>query len=356
MSQKPSEPRRYRSASERWAAVQCRDVHADGQFVYAVKSTGIFCHPSCASRPARPENVTFYASPDEAEIAGFRPCKRCRPGARSRDDLHGDAIARACALVAQSENPPSLEALAAAAGISHYHFHRLFKARMGLTPKAYVKAEQARRMREQLGTSASVTAAIYEAGYSSSSRFYETAEKRLGMTAKAFKAGGAGTQIRFAVGECSLGSILVAATARGICAIEFGSDPDTLVRGLQDRFPKAELIGADHAFEGLVSQVVGAVEAPEKAAALPLDVRGTAFQERVWRALQEIPVGQTATYSDIARKIGAPKSVRAVANACGSNPTAVAIPCHRVVRRNGSLGGYRWGIERKQTLIDREAA
>jgi AraC family transcriptional regulator, regulatory protein of adaptative response / methylated-DNA-[protein]-cysteine methyltransferase len=343
-------------SADRWEAVRSRNAAADGQFVYAVRSTGIFCMPSCASRPARPENVVFYAKAADAIAAGYRACKRCRPGEPSRDEGQSAMIKKACRIVIGSEDAPSLEALAKAVGMSPYHFHRIFKAKTGITPKSYVKAERAKRMRGHLAAGSSVTAAIYEAGYGSNSRFYETAQDRLGMTAKTFQRGGEGARIRFAVGQCSLGAILVAATDRGICSIEFDDDPGTLVRGLQDRFPKAELIGADRDFEKLVAQVVAAVEAPDRAAALPLDIQGTAFQERVWQALREIPLGKTATYADIARSIGAPSSMRAVANACGANPVAVAIPCHRVVRTDGSLGGYRWGVERKQTLLDREAA
>jgi AraC family transcriptional regulator of adaptative response/methylated-DNA-[protein]-cysteine methyltransferase len=340
----------------RWEAVCTRDARADGCFVYAVRSTGIFCHASCASRPARPENVKFFSTPEEALAAGFRACKRCRPGGPGKNEARNSAIQKACRMVTESEHAPSLDELAKAVGMSTFHFHRTFKAVMGITPKSFVKAERAKRMREHLVTGSKVTTAIYEAGYGSNSRFYESAQDRLGMTARTYQKGGVGVRIRFAVGKCSLGSILVAATDKGICAIEFDDDPTVLIQSLQDRFPKAELIGADRSFEKLVAQVVGAVEIPQRAGKLPLDVWGTAFQERVWQALRKIPAGKTATYSEIARAVGAPSSTRAVANACGANPVAIAIPCHRVVRTDGSLGGYRWGIERKEILLERESA
>lgn len=269
---------------------------------------------------------------------------------------HAALVAAACRRIETAQTPPSLNELAAEAGLSPHHFHRLFKAETGLTPKAYASAHRARRMRAELAGKGTITDAIFEAGYNANSRFYEKAGDRLGMRPSDYRAGGANTDIRFAVGQCSLGAILVAGSARGICAISLGDDPDALVRGLQDEFPRARLIGADAEFEQWVAQVVGMVETPARGLGLPLDVRGTAFQERVWRALLDIPPGTTATYSDIAQRIGMPKSVRAVAGACAANKLAVAIPCHRVVRSDGNLSGYRWGVARKQVLIDREAA
>ena len=251
---------------------------------------------------------------------------------------------------------PRLDALARAAGLSPYHFHRVFKAATGLTPKAYADARRGKRVQDELARSKTVTAAIYGAGFNSNSRFYENASKLLGMTPTEFRAGGRDAAIRFAVGECSLGTILVAATAKGVCAIEFGDDPDALVRTLQDRFPNAQLIGADTAFEQLVARVVGVVEAPAQSVDLPLDVRGTAFQQLVWRALRDIPPGETASYAEIASRIARPKAVRAVAQACAANTIAVAIPCHRVIRQDGHASGYRWGVERKHALLQREAA
>jgi len=266
-------------------------------------------------------------------------------------------VARACRVIEASETPPALGELAAELGVSAYHFHRLFKAETGLTPKAYASAYRARKLRTELSASKDTIAdAIYGAGYNSSSRFYETADQRLGMRAKDYRAGGTGALIRFAIGQCTLGSILVAQSQRGLCAILLGDDAENLLHELQDQFPKAELIGGDQDFEKLVAQVVGFVEKPSLGLSLPLDVQGTAFQERVWRALQELPVGTTVSYTEIAERIGAPKAVRAVASACGANHLAVAIPCHRVVRQDGDLAGYRWGIERKRELLRRETS
>jgi AraC family transcriptional regulator, regulatory protein of adaptative response / methylated-DNA-[protein]-cysteine methyltransferase len=338
----------------RWAAVVARDPGADGRFWYSVKTTGVYCRPSCAARHARPENVSFHATRVDAEQAGFRPCKRCRPDQPGLSEQHAAKVAEACRLIETAEQLPNLATLATQAGISPWHFHRVFKAVTGLTPKAYAHAHRARRVREELARSDTVTAAVYDAGYNSNGRFYAESNEVLGMTPGNYRAGGTNTAIRFAVGECSLGSILVATSDRGICSILIGDDPDALSRDLQDRFPKAELIGGDAAFEKLVAEVVGFVEAPGVGLDLPLDVRGTAFQQRVWNALREIPAGSTASYSEIAHRIGAPKSARAVAQACASNTLAVAIPCHRVVRNDGGLSGYRWGVERKRTLLARE--
>jgi len=339
----------------RWAAVVARDAKADGRFFYSVKTTGVYCRPSCAARAARPENVQFHLTGADAERAGFRPCKRCKPDQPSLAERHAGKVAELCRLIERAEQVPNLEELANHAGLSAYHLHRVFKAVTGVTPRAYAIARRARRIRAELDRSATVTDAIYGAGYNSNGRFYEESNRLLGMTPTNYRAGGANTEIRFAIGECSLGAILVASSERGICAILLGDDADILARDLQDRFPRATLIGGDAAFEQLVAKVVGFVEAPGLGLALPLDVRGTAFQQRVWQALLEIPAGETASYSAIAKRIGAPKSVRAVAHACAANALAVAIPCHRVVRNDGGLSGYRWGVERKRALLDREA-
>ncbi|KQW72004.1 6-O-methylguanine DNA methyltransferase [Phenylobacterium sp. Root77] len=346
----------FDTESARWAALAARDAAADGAFFYSVRTTGVYCRPSCAARPARPENVAFHASTADAEAAGFRPCKRCKPDQAPLAQRNAAAVAAACRLVESSEELPGLEALAAGAGLSPFHFHRVFKSVTGLTPKAYADARRAERVRQALAGTGTITEAIYDAGFNSGGRFYEQSQKVLGMTPTRFRAGGVAAQIRFAVGECSLGSILVAATEKGVCAILFGDDPDHLARDLQDRFDKAELIGGDAAFEKLVAQVVGFVEHPRLGLDLPLDVRGTAFQQRVWQALAEIPAGETASYATVAAKIGKPTAIRAVAQACAANALAVAIPCHRVVRNDGALSGYRWGVERKRALLDREAA
>nr|WP_188823985.1 bifunctional DNA-binding transcriptional regulator/O6-methylguanine-DNA methyltransferase Ada [Brucella endophytica] len=339
----------------RWAALVNRDPAFDGKFVYSVKTTGVYCRPVCPSRLAKPENIAFHADCAEAERAGFRPCLRCRPNEAPLAERHAAIIAEACRRIEASEELPLLDALAEAAGISPFHFHRLFKSITGLTPRAYGAAHRARRVRDELTASkGSVTEAIYDAGFNSSSRFYETSNKVLGMTPSAFRAGGAKAQIKFAVGECSLGAILVAATEKGVCVISLGDDPDALLRELQDRFPKAQLIGGDAEFEKTMAKVVGFIDAPGIGLDLPLDVRGTAFQERVWQALRDIPAGRTVSYTEIAERIGAPKAVRAVAGACAANKIAVAIPCHRVVRQDGDLSGYRWGVERKRALLQRE--
>jgi len=339
----------------RWAAVQARDASADGRFFYSVKTTGVYCRPSCGARPARPENVAFHESAAAAERAGFRPCKRCKPDQLSLPEQHAAMITEACRVIERAETPPTLEQLAKPTGLSAFHFHRVFKAVTGLTPKQYAAAHRASRLRSGLDRGRSVTDAIFDAGYNASSRFYETSSRTLGMTPSSYRAGGTDQDIRFAIGECSLGAILVAQSERGVCAILFGDDPDALARDLQDRFPKANLIGGDHAFEQLVATVVGFVEAPAIGLDLPLDVRGTAFQQRVWQALRDIPAGATVSYSEIARRIGSPSAVRAVAGACAANLLAVAIPCHRVVRNDGGLSGYRWGVERKRALLAREA-
>jgi AraC family transcriptional regulator of adaptative response/methylated-DNA-[protein]-cysteine methyltransferase len=319
-----------------------------------VSTTGVYCRPSCAARLANPKNVRFHATADDAEAAGFRPCKRCRPDQPPREEQYAALVAEACRIIEAAEEAPSLAKLAERAGLSPFHFHRIFKSVAGVTPKEYSMAQRASRVRDQLSRSTTVTAAIYDSGFNSNSRFYEKSDRMLGMTPRDFRAGGANTDIRFAVGECSLGAILVAASQKGICAILMGDDPDALARNLQDRFPRANLIGGDEDFEQMVARVVGFVEAPAIGLDLPLDLRGTAFQQRVWQALREIPPGQTASYAEIAQRIGSPKAVRGVAQACAANAVAVAIPCHRVVRSDGALSGYRWGVERKQALLDRE--
>nr|WP_225780371.1 bifunctional DNA-binding transcriptional regulator/O6-methylguanine-DNA methyltransferase Ada [Pseudomonas sp. Marseille-Q3773] len=345
----------YTTPEQRWQAVESRDRAASGHFVYAVRTTGIYCQPGCKSRLAKRSNVAFYDTPAAAEAAGYRACKRCT--ATTRPTRHSQLVTRACRLIEACDPAPSLDQLSAELAISPFHLHRLFKAETGLTPKAYATAFRARRLRAHLANGQrSVTDAIYDAGYNSNSRFYESAEQRLGMRPRQYRAGGAGATIHFALGQCSLGAILVAQSEKGICAILLGDDPEALLRELQDQFPKARLIGGDSAYEQLVAEVVGFVEAPSLGLALPLDVQGTAFQERVWQALREVPAGSRVSYTEIAERIGAPKAVRAVAMACAANHIAVAIPCHRVVRRDGDLSGYRWGVARKAQLLKRETA
>jgi AraC family transcriptional regulator of adaptative response/methylated-DNA-[protein]-cysteine methyltransferase len=348
---------RVRTDTSRWQAVKDRDAAADGTFVYAVKTTGVYCRPSCAARLARRENVEFFATPAEAEREGFRACKRCKPNdAAAAGNGHADVVTKACKLIDAADDVLDVEALAAAVGMSPSHFHRVFKSQTGVTPKAYASAHRARRVRDELAKGKDVTSAMYNAGFNSNGRFYATATKTLGMKPTTYRAGGAGMTIRFSVGECALGSILVAASGVGICAISLGDDPAELLKWLQDRFPKAQFIGGDKQFEKVVGQVIAFVESPAIGLKLPLDVRGTAFQQRVWQKLTEIPIGTTRTYSDIAAALGAPKSTRAVGAACGANPIAVAIPCHRVIRTDGSLCGYRWGLERKAKLLKSERA
>jgi len=338
----------------RWLAVVNNDASADGQFVYAVKTTGIYCAPSCASRRPNPQNVQFFTSAAEAESAGFRPCKRCRQGRISLAQFHAQAIEQACRLLEKTPAPYPLKQLAADVGISAYHFHRLFKVHTGVTPKEYQQALRGKRLREVLSQNGPITEAVYQSGFASDGRFYEHAAPVLGMTPTAFQSGGRDINVWFAVGKCSLGDILVAESTRGICAILLGDDPNTLVTSLQDNFPHALLLGRDADFEQRVAAIVGFVDAPETGLTLPLDIRGTAFQQRVWQALREIPLGVTVSYAQIAQKMGEPKAVRAVAGACAANLLAVAIPCHRVVKSDGQLSGYRWGVERKRALLAQE--
>lgn len=339
---------------ERWRAVATRDARAEGAFVYAVLTTGVYCRPTCPSRRPLRKNAIFFDDPQAAAAAGFRACRRCAPDGGDRDS-RTKAILAACRSIDTAETPPSLAVLAADAGLSPHHFHRVFKSIVGVTPKAYASARRARRLGEGLAGGGSVTGAIYDAGYNAPSRCYEDSQSRLGMRPAAYRDGGVGARIRFAVGETSLGPLLVAATDKGLCAIDFGDDAGALVRDLEDRFPKAELIGADAGFEALVAAVCARVETPRAPGAdLPLDIRGTAFQQRVWAELRKIPAGTTASYAEVARAIGAPGATRAVARACGANTLAVAIPCHRVVRSDGAISGYRWGVDRKRALLDRE--
>jgi AraC family transcriptional regulator of adaptative response/methylated-DNA-[protein]-cysteine methyltransferase len=337
-----------------WAAVIAHDATQDGHFFYSVKTTGVYCRPGCASRQPRRENIAFYETIAAAEAAGFRACKRCRPNEGSPADRHIAAIGRACALIRARDELPSLAELADAAGISRFHFHRVFKQITGATPREWGKAHRLGRFADRLDAGEGVAEAAYGAGFGASSRAYEAAPNGLGMTPAARRRGGRGETIRYTVVSTWLGWAIVAATERGICMTALADSRAALESDLRRRFPSAELLPADAALSGWAERVVRYITRPGDALDLPLDIRGTAFQARVWRALQKIPPGKTATYSDIAAALGQPQSVRAVAQACASNKLAVVVPCHRVVRRDGDLAGYRWGVERKRALLDRE--
>jgi AraC family transcriptional regulator of adaptative response/methylated-DNA-[protein]-cysteine methyltransferase len=346
--------------AERWDAVQRKDANRDGDFVFAVRSTGVYCRPSCAARQPLRRNVEFFEAPAAARAAGYRACKRCDPDGSSTREKQVQAILAACRLIEQAEERMSLATLARKVGLSAYHFHRLFKDVTGVTPRDYHRARQIARLNDTLKDSPSVTAAIYDAGFNSAGRFYDHADALLGMTASSYRRGGAGEEIRYAVQTCALGLVLVAATGRGVCTIEFGDTVAELTARLHERFPKAQFRPADAEFSAWLQRVLDYLQAPGSPSSpqldLPLDVRGTAFQQQVWKALREIPAGSTSTYTAVAEKIGRPSAVRAVAQAIASNPVAVAVPCHRVLRSDGSLSGYRWGVERKEQLLVHEQA
>lgn len=338
----------------RWPFVVARDASMEDEFYYSVETTGVYCRPSCGARLAKPENVRFHRTCSDAERAGFRPCKRCKPNQPSLAEQNVSKIAAACRMMETAEERPNLLELATLAGLSRFHFHRIFKRVTGLTPNEYASACRTGRVRTNLVSRQSITEAIYDAGFNASSRFYATSDKVLGMTPTQFRAGGTNTDIAYAIGNCSLGSILVAWSQRGVCSISLGDDPVALVRDLEKRFPQSHLTSHPRDGADRVAKAIRLVEKPSFGLDLPLDIRGTAFQQRVWKALQQVPAGSTASYSEIARRIGKPKAVRAVAQACAANALAVAIPCHRAVRADGTLSGYRWGTERKQALLNRE--
>ena len=348
--------RTFATENQRWTALEQRDPNADGRFVYGVTTTGIYCRPTCPSRLAHREHVRFHEGCLEAEQAGFRPCLRCQPREATQAQRHAAAVAIACRSIEKADSTPSLAVLAESAGLSPFHFHRLFKNLTGITPKAYADAQRIRRVRGELRQRGSVTEAIYRSGFNSSGRFYDRSRQTLGMTPVAFRSGGAGIQIQFAVKRCWLGRLLVGATGQGVCAILLGENSAVLRRALQEQFPGARLVAGDGPFQELVKKVVRLAENPAANAHLPLDIRGTAFQQRVWQALRRIPAGSTVSYSELAQQLGQPRAARAVAGACAANSLAIAVPCHRVVRRDGALAGYRWGVERKRRLLAREAA
>ncbi|MFP2513117.1 bifunctional DNA-binding transcriptional regulator/O6-methylguanine-DNA methyltransferase Ada [Buttiauxella agrestis] len=343
------------SDESRWQAVETRDNRADEQFVFAVKTTGICCRPSCSARHPLRKNVLFFENVAAAVDAGFRPCKRCQPDKPAPEQQRIDRITEACRILEASSEPIVLAELAVRVAMSPFHFHRLFKQVTGLTPHAWQKALRAKRLREQLNEGEGVTRAVFEAGYQSGSNFYQQANEVLGMTAKQYRRGGARATIQFVVGSCRLGEFLVAQSERGICAILLGNDGQSLIHELETLFPNSSLDVGDESFAERVAQVVSVLEHPGQQVALPLDIQGTAFQQQVWQALRQIPAGQTASYSDIAQRIGKPQAVRAVAGACAANKLAVVIPCHRVVRNDGALSGYRWGVDRKRQLLEIEA-
>ena len=339
---------------ECWAALEKRDGAAAGRFYYGVKTTGVYCRPGCTSRLPLRRNTAFYETTAAAEAAGLRPCKRCRPTEESSASRHLAAIEKACGLLRTSETIPTLAELADAAGVSPYHFHRVFKQITGTTPRDYARTHRLGNFAQKLDAGETVTEAIYAAGFGSSSRVYEAAPAALGMTPGARRKGGEGETIRFATVATPLGWALVAATEKGVVMTALGDDPERLAATVRRRFPAAEFAAEDRTLKDWAERIVRFITAPQHTLDLPLDIRGTAFQARVWRALQKIPLGRTATYSEIARKLGQPTAVRAVARACATNDLAIVVPCHRVVRADGDLAGYRWGLERKRELIARE--
>jgi AraC family transcriptional regulator of adaptative response/methylated-DNA-[protein]-cysteine methyltransferase len=341
------------NANQKWSMVLARDTKADGRFVYAVKSTGIFCRPTCPSRRPRRENVEFFNSPAQAQQAGYRACRRCTPLERNPQSQKVEA---ACRYIDENLDVTlSLTAISRHVAISPFHFQRMFKRMLGISPREYQQARRAGKFRQALLSDGSVTEAIYEAGFSSSSRAYESVPAQLGMTPSEFKRGGEGIEIRCTVISTELGKLLVATTPRGVCAVRFGESEAALLRELKKDFSAAEIRRDDVGLESVATQIKQLLSGSAAPLNIPLDLRGTAFQQMVWKELRRIPQGQTRSYTDVAKAIGKPKAVRAVANACGSNPVAIVVPCHRVVQKNGSLAGYRWGVKRKAALLEKEA-
>jgi AraC family transcriptional regulator, regulatory protein of adaptative response / methylated-DNA-[protein]-cysteine methyltransferase len=346
----------FKDDKSRWIAVTTRNRGADGYFWYGVKSTGVYCRPQCPSKPARRENVTFHNSCTEAEKSGYRPCKRCRPNESDLEHINNASIAKACRLIEQSEGALPLDILASSIGMSRFHFHRMFKAVTSVTPKQYAVAQRSKRIAVELLGANSVTTAIYNGGFNSSSRFYEKAQGILGMKPSTYKRGGIGEDIQYHISKCSMGYLLVAATVKGICSIRFGDSAAELKAELETLFPRANVLQGDPSFQKTVSETLAFIEKPQALFNLPLDIRGTVFQQKVWSALQKIPLGETASYQAVANSIGSPAAVRAVAGACAANPVAVVVPCHRVIKTDGALSGYRWGVARKEKLLKREGA
>lgn len=345
----------YENNEAKWRAVLDRDARADGSFFFSVLTTGVYCRPSCGARTPRRENVDFHASPEAAEKAGFRPCKRCRPLETPAWAAREELVARACRFIEEAETTPVLAEIAAHVGLSAYHFHRVFKEITGVTPKAYASSHRTRSVKGSLKDSRTVTEAIYDAGYNAGSRFYEKAQDFLGMTPQQYRSGAPGVTVRYSISPCSLGFMLVGATERGICTLQLGDSREALMEALSREFPNATLEDATEGMQDWLAGALALVDDGKARDSLPLDIRGTAFQQKVWQALRAIPAGETRTYTEVAEAIGKPKAVRAVASACASNRIAIAIPCHRVIRGDGSLSGYRWGVERKAELLKREA-
>jgi AraC family transcriptional regulator, regulatory protein of adaptative response / methylated-DNA-[protein]-cysteine methyltransferase len=345
----------YASDTQRWQAVVARDAKADNQFFYSVASTGVYCRPSCAARLPKRENVAFHNNCEAAERAGFRACKRCKPNEPELQQRQREVIERICQLIERSETPLSLDELAQSATMSRFHFQRTFKKIVGITPKQFQQALRRVRIQRSLHDERNITEAIYAAGFNSSGHFYADAKQMLGMKPQQFQRGGADVIIRYGMVPCALGVLLLAATDKGICSIELGDNAQHLADALKRHFPRAQLVPMDAQVEQWLREIVQFIEQPHSALQLPLDIQGTAFQRQVWQVLRDIPLGETSSYSEIAARIGNPRAVRAVATACASNRLALAIPCHRVIRGNGELAGYRWGIERKQQLLEREA-
>jgi AraC family transcriptional regulator of adaptative response/methylated-DNA-[protein]-cysteine methyltransferase len=338
-----------------WKAVQTRDVECDGLFYYGVRTTGVYCRPSCASRQPRRENVLFFPLPEAARQAGFRACKRCRPDETAPRDPQAELTRSLCRLIERHlEDPLNFTALSEQLKLSQFHLQRLFKKLMGITPRQYAEARRADLFKANVKAGQTVTEAMYEAGYGSSSRLYEKAAAQLGMTPATYRKGGRGMSINYAIAQCPLGLLLVAVTEKGICSVTLGEEGKTLTDSLRAEFPEAEIANDEEGLQTQVRALLAHLAGQEPHPDLPLDVRGSAFQKRVWEELRRIPYGQTASYGEVARRIGRPTATRAVARACATNPAALVTPCHRVVRENGDLGGYRWGVERKRKLLEKE--
>ncbi len=345
---------KFSTDKARWQAVRESNADADGAFYYAVITTGVYCRPSCNAKLPNRDNVEYFTTCDDAESAGYRACRKCRPAATSKVVETEQKIIHACRIMEENESSIKLDELAAQVNLSPYHFHRLFKKIVGVTPKQYASRQQALRFFKNLKSSSSVTEAIYRAGYGSSGTAYDKKRDQLAMKPSVYRKGAEGVTITYGLATCFLGWVIVAATDRGICLIEFGDDPDTLPELVHTRFPNAQISKADSGFKTLLEEVVDFIESPKDTFQLPLDIQGTAFQQQVWTVLRQIKPGESMSYTEVAERIGKPKAVRAVASACASNKLAVAVPCHRVVSKTGKTGGYRWGTERKRRLLESE--